>query len=101
MKAFRVIALLLSLAAANAGAKSSGGASKNKAEAPAAGARDDRQKQIDFDADVVEGMNKQPLDSLSQFSEDEGGRSKNHLYRRTKKFKDEIRESSREVSETY
>jgi hypothetical protein len=56
---------------------------------------------IDFDADVVEGMNRQPLDSLTQLSEGEGAGAKKHLYRRAKKFNEENRELAREQEETY
>jgi len=58
-------------------------------------------KSIDFDGDVVEGMNRQPLDSLTSTSEGDGSGKKNHLYRRKKKFKQENRELAREILETY
>jgi hypothetical protein len=62
---------------------------------------EDSKKSLDFDGEVVEGMNRQPLDSLTQVSEGDDGNSKNHLYRRNKKSKDENRELAREILETY
>jgi len=47
----------------------------------------DRKKSIDFEDTLVEGVNKQPLDSLSQISED---KAKNdiRLYRKRAGFRD-------------
>lgn len=59
------------------------------------------QKEIDFDGEVVEGMNKRPLDSLTSLSEGDSDRSKGHLYKRTKKFKEENRQLASEIVETY
>ena len=56
-----------------------------------------RQKVIDFDGDVVEGVNKQPLDSLTQISEKEKRRRKVHLYRKRRGFQTEIQETLREM----
>lgn len=44
-------------------------------------------KVIDFEDELVEGMNKQPLDSLSQLSERERARRKSHLYRKRAGFR--------------
>lgn len=46
-------------------------------------------KVIDFDDEIVEGMNKRPLDSLSQLSEKEKSRRKSHLYRKRGGFRTE------------
>lgn len=54
-----------------------------------------RQKVIDFDDEVVEGLNRRPLDSLNQVSEREKRRRKSHLYRKRASFKSETRESLR------
>lgn len=65
---------------------------------------DDNKKQIDFEGDVVEGVNKQPLDSLNQISDADGGRHRVHLYRRKKPegaIHTENRETIRELAETY
>jgi len=64
----------------------------------------ENKKQIDFEGDVVEGVNKQPLDSLNQVSENDGGRHRVHLYRRKKPasaVQTENRETIRELAETY
>lgn len=46
-------------------------------------------KVIDFDGDLVEGVNKRPLDSLSQISERERARRGRHLYRKRAGFRSE------------
>jgi hypothetical protein len=51
------------------------------------------QKVIDFEDEVVEGMNKQPLDSVSQLSDLEKRRKRPHLYRKRKGFKSEVAET--------
>ena len=48
---------------------------------------------IDFDDEVVEGLNKRPLDSLSQISENGKKRKKSHLYRKRASFKTEVEET--------
>lgn len=58
-------------------------------------------KSLDFDGEVVEGMNKQPLDSLSQISEQEGARKKKHLYQVRTKYTKENKDLIREIAETY
>jgi hypothetical protein len=50
-----------------------------------------RGKVIDFEDEVVEGMNKRPLDSLSQISENGRKRKKPHLYRKRVAFGSETR----------
>lgn len=47
----------------------------------------ERSSKIDFEDVLVEGVNKQPLDSLSQLS-DENGHKKYRLYRKRAGFKD-------------
>jgi len=54
-----------------------------------------RQKVIDFEDDVVEGMNKRPLDSLSQISDADKKRRKPHLYRKRVGFRSETSETLR------
>jgi len=64
----------------------------------------DDKKQIDFEGDVVEGVNKQPLDSLNQISDGDGGKHRFHLYRRKKPVgtvRTENKETVRELAETY
>ncbi|MCM2278518.1 MAG: hypothetical protein NDJ89_10630 [Oligoflexia bacterium] len=61
----------------------------------AAGRDSKRAKVIDFEDEVVEGLNRRPLDSLSQISERDRKRKKPHLYRKRASFKSETRESLR------
>src|SRR5690348_10472216 len=55
------------------------------------------QKVIDFEGDLVEGMNRQPLDSLNQVSDGNGRRRKAHLYRTRRGFRTETQESIKEM----
>ena len=57
----------------------------------------ERSKVIDFDGDLVEGMNKRPFDSLNQVSEAQKKRKGAHLYRKRKGFRSEIRATLREM----
>ncbi len=50
---------------------------------------------IDFEDEVVEGMNKRPLDSLNQISERDRNRNKPHLYRKRASFNSETTETLR------
>lgn len=59
------------------------------------------QKQVDFEDEMIEGVNRQPLDSLSQISDQDDGRGPSHLYRKRDSIKDEIDESIRGLVETY
>jgi hypothetical protein len=54
-----------------------------------------RQKVIDFDDETVEGLNKRPLDSLSQISEKDRRHRKPHLYRKRVSFRSETGETLR------
>ncbi|OFZ54894.1 MAG: hypothetical protein A2428_11760 [Bdellovibrionales bacterium RIFOXYC1_FULL_54_43] len=62
---------------------------------PSIAAEAKRQKVIDFEDEVVEGMNKRPLDSLSHLSEAEKRRRKHHLYRKRGGFRSETAETLR------
>ncbi|MBI4925380.1 MAG: hypothetical protein HY843_05600 [Bdellovibrio sp.] len=55
------------------------------------------QKVIDFDDEVVEGMNKRPLDTLSQISEKNKNKKRPHLYRKRAGFRTEIQETLYEL----
>lgn len=57
----------------------------------------DRSKVIDFEDEVVEGLNKKPLDSLSQISERDKGRKRFHLYRKRAGFSSETQQTLREA----
>lgn len=52
-----------------------------------------RQKVIDFDDEVIEGVNKRPFDSLSHISDAEKNRKKSHLYRKRGGFSTETTEA--------
>jgi hypothetical protein len=54
-----------------------------------------RQKVIDFEDEVVEGVNKRPLDSLNEISERNRLKKKPHLYRKRGGFKAETAENLR------
>ena len=56
-----------------------------------------RQKSIDFEDEVVEGMNKRPLDSVSQISEKDRNKRKPHLYRKRAGFRDETIQTLGEI----
>src|SRR5947209_783004 len=71
-----------------AGASSSSSSSSSGGEG--------RQKVIDFEDEVVEGMNKRPLDSVSQISERDKNRHKPHLYRKRASFRSETLQSLHE-----
>lgn len=58
-------------------------------------------KKLDFEADTVEGLNRQPLDSLSQISESDGTKERAHLYQKKKNFREENKQTLRELSGTY
>lgn len=56
-----------------------------------------RQKVIDFEDELVEGMNKRPLDSVSQVGDGKRRAEKPHLYRKRVSFRSETRETLREA----
>jgi len=58
-------------------------------------------KQLDFEGDTVEGLNRQPLDSLSQISESDSSKERAHLYQKKKHFREENKQTLRELSGTY
>jgi hypothetical protein len=59
---------------------------------PSAAAQVKREKQIDFEDTLVEGVNQRPLDSLSQIGDSRGKRRKHHLYRKRAGFRAETQE---------
>jgi hypothetical protein len=69
-------------AAANAQAAATGGAK--------------RKSSLEFDDNVVEGMNKNPLDSLQNVGR-EDGKSHGRLYKKRTDFQNEIRQSVQEA----
>lgn len=56
-----------------------------------------RSKVIDFDGDLVEGVNKRPYDSLSEVNDGNGRAKKIHLYKKRKGFRTETQETIREM----
>lgn len=52
-----------------------------------------RSRAIDFEDELVEGMNKRPLDSVSQLAGKDRRHKKPHLYRKRSGFRDENRET--------
>ena len=57
-----------------------------------------KRKTIDFDGEVIEGINKQPLDSLNQLSEKEKKEQRPHLYNVRSAFDDENYQTVRELT---
>ncbi len=55
-----------------------------------------REKVIDFEDALVEGVNRKPYDSLQALSEKERRKRKSHLYHRRLSFQSEIEETLRE-----
>ncbi len=55
-----------------------------------------RSKSLDFDNDVIEGMNKNPLDSLTRVGKNDD-KDQSRLYQRKPHFKREIRQTVREM----
>jgi hypothetical protein len=62
---------------------------------PALGDTQKRQKVIDFEDEVVEGVNKRPLDSLNEIADRNRLKKKPHLYRKRGGFKSETAENLR------
>jgi len=56
-----------------------------------------RAKVIDFEDELVEGMNRRPLDSLSQIGENGKKKKKPHLYRKRIGFRSETQETLTEA----
>jgi len=56
-----------------------------------------RLKTIDFEDELVEGLNKRNLDSLSYLGEREEDRNRKHLYRKRATFRGETKELLREM----
>lgn len=56
----------------------------------------DRSTSIDFEDDIIEGMNKNPFDSLTRVGKQDGAGGA-HLYHRKKGFGREIKQTVREM----
>jgi hypothetical protein len=59
-----------------------------------------RTRVIDFEDEVVEGMNKRPLDSLNTLGDSGKKRRKPHLYRKRVGFRTETQETLRALRYT-
>lgn len=57
----------------------------------------ERQKSLDFEDEVVEGVNKKPLDSLNQISQKDKNRNRLFLYWKKHHFKEKTHETLREL----
>ena len=66
------------------------------APAQAGGVVKKRSKSLEFDDNVVEGMNKNPLDSLQNVGR-EDGKTHGRLYKKRTDFQNEIRQSVQEA----
>lgn len=74
------------------------------ARAPAANKKNDgpastRSKSIKFEDDVVEGMNRNPLDSAESLGRRDNG-NHGHLYKKPTDFKDGIKQTVHEMGKT-
>jgi hypothetical protein len=58
----------------------------------------EREKQIDFDDEIIEGINQQSVDSLTQLAEKDDRKSTVHLYEKRKSFREETRETLRDLA---
>ena len=56
----------------------------------------ERATAIDFEDDIIEGMNKNPFDSLTRVGKQDGG-AHGRLYRRKQGFRREIKQTVREM----
>ena len=63
--------------------------------APSLGGERKSQKVIDFEDEVVEGLNKRPLDSFNQISDSDRNGEKPHLYRKRQSFRSETENTLR------
>ena len=54
---------------------------------------------IDFEGEVIEGVNRQPLDSLSQITDRGAPKKKNHFYQKRVNFRLENSETLRQLLE--
>ena len=59
---------------------------------------EDRSKSLKFEDEVIEGINKQSMDSLTQLSEDDDRKRRGHLYEKRTNFKVENQETMRELT---
>jgi hypothetical protein len=65
--------------------------------APLTHAAEVRKNSLDFEDSIVEGMNKKPLDSLSQINEKDSKKKRSHLYTKKTSLEIEALESASEI----
>ena len=58
----------------------------------------ERSKQLNFEDEVIEGVNRQSAESLTELSEKEDRKTKGHLYEKRLKFTEENQETLRELT---
>ena len=71
----------------------------DKPAKPAPSANSQRTKSIKFEDDLVEGMNKNPLDSLERLGRRDGA-AQGHLYHKPSEFTDALRQTVHEMGKT-
>ena len=59
----------------------------------------DRKKSLDFNEQLIEGLNKRPLDSLNSVNDGSGEGRHRHLYRKKTRFDAELRATLRDLPE--
>jgi len=59
----------------------------------------ERKTKLDFEDQLVEGVNKRPLDSLSSVNDGSGAGRNRHLYRRKTRFESENRRTLQDLAE--
>lgn len=90
-----VVTLVLSLAASLLAPMPA--EAKKPAREAAGPATGDSQQKLDFEDELIEGMNKKPYDSLSQISERDKKKNDGHLYWKRSNFQPESNEALREL----
>ncbi len=59
----------------------------------------ERKTKLDFEDQLVEGVNKRPLDSLNSVNDGNGGGKNRHLYRRKIRFDAENRRTLQDLAD--
>lgn len=74
-----------------------GGTTSQEASGPAQPVKRSRMKVIDFEDQVVEGVNKRPLDALALLGDGAGNRNRKHLYRKRIGYRAEIEQTLQDM----
>ena len=59
----------------------------------------ERKTKLDFEDQLVEGLNKRPLDSLNSLNDGSGSGKNRHLYRRKTRFDPENRRTLKDLAD--